>query len=426
MVERLEAHWLDDPAMQRVLAMLETGGDTARVVGGAIRNTLIGVPVRDIDIATTALPEAVVARAENAGFKAIPTGIDHGTVTVVVDHTPFEVTTLREDVETFGRKATVRFGSDWEADARRRDFTMNALYAGADGRVYDYVGGAADCLARRVRFIGNADDRIHEDYLRILRFFRFHASYGNGAIDVDGLAACVRGRNGLRQLSAERIGQEMSRLVSAPGAAATCRIMSNSGVLQIVLGGVGYPETLGRLTALAATVALPVDVALELAALSARIREDAARVADRLRLSNDVRKRMERVGELAARLCADLTEPEAKLLLYRSDAATFRGAALLAWAWSDAAGDDEGWRRIAGLPGRWSPPEFPLSGGDLLDLGLSPGPHVGVLLKQVETWWIGEDFRPLRDEIVAHAKSLHGHFTTGGMDDKIDSTLPPV
>ncbi len=406
MAERFTAGWLSDPMLQAVFSTIERDGDTARVVGGAIRNTLIGVPVSDIDIATTAEPDKVIERAEAAGIKAVPTGIDHGTVTLVVDHHPFEVTTLREDVETFGRKARVRFGRDWSADAHRRDFTMNALYVSADGTLHDYVDGFADCLARRVRFIGDPDQRLREDYLRILRFFRFHARYGNGAIDGDGMAATIRNREGLRRLSAERIGQEMDRLVVAAGAAATARMMADAGILQIVLGGVGYPESLGRLTALAATMAQPPDVALAHAALGGRIAEDAVRVADRLRLSNGVRRRMTKVLELAPRLHGDMDEKAARYQLYRSDADTFRGAALLAWAWSGARGDDDAWRALVSLPGRWTPPRFPLAGRDVIALGLPSGPPVGEMLERAEAWWIAEDFAPGRDELLAHVKTL--------------------
>lgn len=406
MVERFTAGWLADVRLQAVFSAIEHNGDAARVVGGAIRNTLIGAPVSDIDIATTALPETVMERAQAAGIKAVPTGIDHGTVTLVVDHHPFEVTTLREDIETFGRKAKVRFGRDWSADAHRRDFTMNALYVSADGTLYDFVGGHADCLARRVRFIGDPDERLREDYLRILRFFRFHARYGNGSIDSAGLAAVIRNRDGLRRLSAERIGQEMGRLVVAAGAAATTRIMADAGILQIVLGGIGYPESLGRLTALAATMALPPDVALAHAALGGRIAEDATRVADRLRLSNGVRRRMTKVLDLARRLHGEMDEKAARFRLYRSDADTFRGAALLAWAWSGAGGDDEPWHALVGLPGRWTPPRFPLAGRDVIALGLASGPPVGELLEQAEVWWIAEDFKPDREALLAHVRAL--------------------
>ena len=201
---RLEADWLKKGAVADLLALLDRDGEEARVVGGAVRNTLLGEPVGDIDIATTALPTEVIRRAETAGFKAVPTGIEHGTITLVAQGHPHEVTTLREDVETDGRRAKVAFGRDWQRDAARRDFTMNALSLSRDGGVHDYVGGLADLDIRRVRFIGEPATRIAEDYLRILRFFRFHAAYGHGAPDAAGVAACVAARDGLVRLSRER------------------------------------------------------------------------------------------------------------------------------------------------------------------------------------------------------------------------------
>src|ERR1700733_1713103 len=203
------APWLRSGPAARVLALLNEDGTEARVVGGAVRNALMKLHADEIDVATTAEPNEVMRRAEAAGFKAIQTGIEHGTVTVVVDGRPFEVTTLRTDVETYGRKAKVMFGRDWKKDAERRDFTINALSASADGHVYDYVGGLADILARKVRFIGDPEKRIAEDYLRILRFFRFHAYYGAGALDPAGLLASIRARGGIDTLSRERVRMEM-------------------------------------------------------------------------------------------------------------------------------------------------------------------------------------------------------------------------
>ena len=201
-----QAEWLKSPGIQAVFAAIEQEGDEARVVGGAVRNTLLGHPVPDVDIATTASPETVMERARAAGLKPIGTGIDHGTITVVSSGYPYEVTTLREDVETFGRQARVVFGRNWTRDAERRDFTLNALYVDRHGRLHDPLGGLDDCLNRHVRFIGDPDTRIREDYLRILRFFRIYAAYGAGDMDADGLGACLRQRDGLRHLSAERIG----------------------------------------------------------------------------------------------------------------------------------------------------------------------------------------------------------------------------
>src|SRR6201992_227934 len=212
-----DAPWLCPGPAARVLALLGGEGSEARVIGGAVRNALLGAPSNDIDIATTALPDEVVRRARAAGIKSVPTGIDHGTVTLVVDGTPFEVTTLREDTETFGRHARVSFGRDWIGDARRRDFTINALSVGLDGVVHDYVGGLEDIAARRVRFIGEASKRIEEDYLRILRFFRMHAAFGEGEVDRSGYLACIAGRAGLTTLSAERVRMEMLKLLVADG-----------------------------------------------------------------------------------------------------------------------------------------------------------------------------------------------------------------
>ena len=224
-----DAPWLTSGPATRVLALLNGNGEEARIVGGAVRNALLKLPIGDIDIATTALPDEVIRRAQAAGIKSVPTGIDHGTVTLVVDKHPFEVTTLREDTETFGRKARVAFGRDWVRDAERRDFTINGLSIDAGGVVHDCVGGLADMEARRVRFIGDAGQRIAEDYLRILRFFRIHATYGSGEPDRAGYLACIAGRAGLASLSAERVRMEMLKLMVADGAVASAVAMTWEG-----------------------------------------------------------------------------------------------------------------------------------------------------------------------------------------------------
>src|SRR6478752_7269295 len=220
------APWLTHGPAGRVLALLNGNGEEARVVGGAVRNALLKIPVGDIDIATTALPDEVIRRANAAGIKSVPTGIEHGTVTLVVEGHPFEVTTLREDTETDGRRAKVAFGRDWVRDAERRDFTINGLSVDAEGVVHDHVGGLADIAVRRVRFIGDAGQRIAEDYLRILRFFRMHAAYGTGEPDRAGYLACIDGRAGLSNLSAERVRMEMLKLVIAEGAAVAVQAMA--------------------------------------------------------------------------------------------------------------------------------------------------------------------------------------------------------
>ncbi|TMJ25878.1 MAG: CCA tRNA nucleotidyltransferase, partial [Alphaproteobacteria bacterium] len=272
---RLDAPWLREPPLSDVLAVLDTAGEEARVVGGAIRNTLIGHPPGDIDIATTAPPREVAKRVEAAGFKAVPTGIEHGTITVVAAGQPFEITTLREDVETFGRRAKVAFGRDWRRDAERRDFTMNALSASRQGDLYDYVGGLVDIAARRVRFIGDASTRIAEDYLRILRFFRFHAAYGEGMPDAEGLAACIAGRAGLEQLSRERVRMEVFKLLIARHAVSVLAVMTDLGLLDRVLGGVPLIASFAKMTKVERAAGLQADAVRRLGALAVSVVDDA-------------------------------------------------------------------------------------------------------------------------------------------------------
>ncbi|MEJ1160796.1 CCA tRNA nucleotidyltransferase [Prosthecomicrobium sp. N25] len=397
------APWLADRRLQRLFAALARDGDEAWAVGGAVRNTLMGLPVNDVDVATTALPEVVSARAAAAGFKPVPTGLDHGTVTVVVDGHPFEVTTLREDIETHGRHAVVRFGRDWRADAHRRDFTMNALYVSADGTVHDFVGGVEDCLARRVRFIGRPEDRIREDYLRILRFFRFHAAYGHGDPDPAGLAACIRERAGLDRLSAERIGQETVKLVAAPGAPATARVMSDCGLLQRVLGSAADLAGFARLTTLARDMVVApqgkADWPLFLAALAVWTEADAPRLAERLRLPNAALDRMERGVHLARAVGPGFDDRRARALLYRAGEESYRDALALAAARRRIT--DEG--RLAhdlALPFRWQPGKLPVAGRDFLARGLARGPSVGEALRRAEALWIESDFALSRDDLL--------------------------
>src|SRR6266436_1171870 len=281
-----DAPWLKSGPTARVLELLDSNGEQARVVGGAVRNALLQIPIGDIDIATTALPDEVIRRAKAAGVKSVPTGIEHGTVTLVVDAHPFEVTTLREDTETYGRKAKVAFGRDWVRDAERRDFTINGLSVDADGVVHDHVGGLADIAAKRVRFIGDASQRIAEDYLRVLRFFRMHAAYGAGEPDRAGYLACIDGRAGLSSLSAERVRMEMLKLLIAEGAAVAVQAMADAGLLLPIFGGVAYTGTFAAMIAAERALGLPPNAVRRLAALTVAVTEDARRVSARLRLSN--------------------------------------------------------------------------------------------------------------------------------------------
>jgi poly(A) polymerase len=386
---REQTPWLAAGPLARLLGALDADGEQARVVGGAVRNTLLGLAPGDIDVATTALPVEVVRRANAAGFHSVPTGIEHGTVTVVVEGKPFEVTTLREDIETFGRHAVVRFGRDWRADAERRDFTINALFLARDGEVIDFVGGLADVAARCVRFIGDAATRIAEDYLRVLRFFRFFAAYGAGAPDAAGLSACIRARDELVRLSRERVRVEILKLMAAPRAAETAVIMADSGILDRVLGGVADLASLARLTEIENTLKLDPDPVRRLGALAVRIEEDAARLRDRLRLSNDEYRRLRSMAE-ARRIGAPFGAAHA--LLYRLGADDYRDRVLVAFARSRAKPEDRTWQGHVALPAHWTPPKFPLAAKDFIERGVEKGPALGQALEAAEEAWIAAGF----------------------------------
>ena len=374
-----------------LLKLLDGHGEEARIVGGAVRNTLLRLPVHEIDIATTALPDEVVRRVEMAGWKAVPTGIEHGTVTVLVAGKPFEVTTLRRDVETYGRKAKVVFGRDWVADATRRDFTINALSLSADGQLHDYVDGLADLTARRVRFIGDPAQRIAEDYLRILRFFRFHAWYGAGAPNPEGLHACIIARAGIDSLSRERVRAELLKLLLAPHATPTLALMTEIGLLGNVLGGVAFLASFENMVKVEAAVGVESDPVRRLGALGVWAAEDGVRLAQRLRLSNADADRLialERWWQAS---------PEgggisARALLYRLGPQHFADQVLLAWSRSAAGAADRSWRALAELPRTWSAPEFPLKAADFMARGIAAGPALGAVMRAAEQAWIAADF----------------------------------
>ena len=403
------APWLREGPAGRVLALLGCDGEEARVVGGAVRNALIGCPIGDIDIATTALPQEVVRRAGAAGFKSVPTGIEHGTVTVIVDGQPFEITTLREDVETYGRKAKVVFGRDWARDAERRDFTINALSASADGVVHDYVGGLADIPARRVRFIGEPDARIAEDYLRVLRFFRISAAYGAGVLDGDGVAACTRARGGLATLSAERVRMEMLKLVVAPHAAQALTTMGDGGLLLALLGGVTYHGAFAAMVAAEAVLQRAPDPMLRLGALAVAVTEDARRLAQRLRLSNAEAKQLDSMGHRWWRL-KGMDDALARRRLYRLGVRNYRDRILLAWARAGRDHDDPRWIELATLPDRWTAPKFPIKAADMIARGIGEGPALGHILTRAEDAWLASDFPSDPDSLTRIADQTVARF----------------
>jgi len=386
-----DAVWLVRGEAAPLLKLLDSDGEEARIVGGAVRNALLSLPVHEIDIATTALPDEVVRRVESAGWKSVPTGIEHGTVTILLAGKPFEVTTLRRDVETYGRKAKVVFGRDWVADAMRRDFTINALSLSADGQLHDYVGGLADLTARRVRFIGDPAQRIAEDYLRILRFFRFHAWYGEGAPDPKSLHACIRERAGIDSLSRERVRTELLKLLLAPHAAPTLALMTETGLLGNVLGGVALLASFENMAKVEAAAVLEPDPVRRLGALGVWVAEDGERLAQRLRLSNAEAERLTAL-ERWWRVSPEPGGKSARALLYRLGPQHFIDQVLVAWSRSAAGVADRAWRALAELPRTWSAPEFPLKATDFMARGLAAGPALGSAMRAAEQAWIAADF----------------------------------
>lgn len=386
------ARWLKKPSLQKVFALVAAAGGEARVAGGAVRNALLGEPIGDIDIATTLAPQDVMAAFKAAGISVHPTGIEHGTVTVVVDHTPYEITTLRHDVETDGRRAVVAFTDDWKADALRRDFTINSLYCDASGKIHDHVGGCADILRKRIMFVGAPAARIKEDNLRILRFFRFLASYEKMSADRASLAACVRLRKGLLGLSAERIAREMFKLLAGPKAVPVLKLMARHKVLQNVLGHSAAFRVIGR---------LPPDPLLRAFALAKK--PESLRAA--WRLSNQQSRRIEALLDGTV-LTPKLRENERRILLYALGPEAWRDSVHLAWAGSRAALNDRTWKRLLTLPSRWTAPVFPVTGHDLIDLGFPSGPDLGRELKRLEDHWIASDFTSTKEDLL---ESIRGN-----------------
>ncbi len=408
-----DAPWLTSGAAMRVLALLNADGEQARVAGGAVRNALLGLPVGDIDIATTALPDEVIRRAKLAHIKAVPTGIEHGTVTLVVEGQPFEVTTLREDIETFGRKAKVAFGRDWARDAMRRDFTINGLSVTPDGVVHDEVGGLADIAARRVRFIGEPAQRIAEDYLRILRFFRIHAAYGDGAPDAAGYEACIAGRDGLSGLSAERIRMEMLKLMVAKGAAPALVAMDDAGLLLRLTAGVVFHGPFAAMIAAESELEREPDPVRRLGALTVAVTEDAKRMSQRWRLSNVETKRLDSMGHRWWRL-EDMDEATAQRRLYRLGEGRYRDRIMLAWARAGRKFGSPRWRDLASLPQRWIAPVFPFKAADFIARGIAEGPALGHVLTLAEDAWLAMQFpldaaalKAIADDTVARFTRDH-------------------
>lgn len=408
-----QADFLDREALQAIFSHVEQAGGEIRVNGGAVRNALLGEPVNDIDLSTTLTPDAVTQVLEAGGIKVIATGIEHGTVTAVAGGHGYEITTLREDVETDGRRAIVRFGTDWRADALRRDFTMNALYCDRDGALFDPLGGYADLIARQVRFIGSAQARIGEDHLRILRFFRMFAWYGSGRPDADGLKACARARESIATLSVERVWHELKRLLGAPDPTRAVLWMRNTGVLAAALPETGDwgVDALGELVAVERELGLPADAMARLMAILPPREERVAKLVSRLKLSKDEARRL---TGWAAQAPHEGVLDDAALAqrLYRDGAGAVGDMLLVEAArervWRGATERAERLVAMVRFAHAWQRPEFPLAGADLLQAGLKPGPAVGRLLARLEAQWVDSGFEPDRQALLAEAVRLAG------------------
>jgi poly(A) polymerase len=387
--------WLRQRPLHEVMQALTAAGGEVRVAGGAVRNALLGVAVADVDLATTLLPDDVMRICKASGFGVHPTGLAHGTITIVNHGVPFEVTTLRRDVATDGRRAVVSFTTDFAEDARRRDFTMNALYCDADGKIYDFTNGYEDIVKRRVRFVGDASERIKEDYLRILRFFRFQARYGSPRMNVAALDACTKLRAGLKKLSAERVRSELLKILEAPQAVRILKVMSRRQILKVILPHTDEWRVISR---------LPVDGVLRLHVLAKK----PETVQERLRLSNTEHARLLRLVD-APSLSPRLLPTEQRRMLYQLGATTFQDAVHLSWAKSKAGMDDAQWIELLALSQKWTPPRFPVTGSDLKAIGMASGPAMGHMLTALEDWWLASDFKPDKDQLLEQAKIMRSN-----------------
>ena len=391
--------WMVEPATCAVLAALFAGGVEARFVGGSVRDALLGKRIGDIDIATPASPERVIELLEKAGIKVVPTGLAHGTVTAVVPPRHFEITTLRRDVETYGRRARVAFDADWAADAARRDFTINAIFLTPDGTLHDPVGGLVDLRARRVRFVGDPATRIAEDVLRLLRYYRFEAHFGNGAGDGPARAACRAAAHSLPLLSAERVAQELAKLLETPDPIAVLRMMQEDGVLAVVLPEARRLKRLQRLI----EIEPAADPLLRLAALIEVDSEGATALAARLRFSNAWRDGLRGLSPpWPVDQRGDVREQ--RRALYRLGVERYRDVVWLMAAEGEVSRSRL--TRLLDLAGGWTPPVFPLDGRDVTTLGIPTGERVGQLLAAVRDWWEASDFTADRAACLAYLRAL--------------------
>ena len=400
--------WMRHEGAQRVMSALnrvQTG--SARYVGGCVRNALLGYPVDDIDIATQLTPDVVTDALKEKGIAVHPTGLDHGTVTAVASGRTYEITSLRRDVETDGRRAVIEFTDSWEEDAGRRDFHLNALYADSWGRLFDPTGhGIEDLRARKIRFIGDADTRIREDYLRILRFFRFAAWYGSGTPNTEGLAACTRQRQGLESVSVERIWMELKKLFRAKDPRRSIKAMAKTGILSIVLPDSYGLNLLDQLVEIELRERYEPDAMVRLMSLFSKDIERVERMTQQMKMSNKEKKRWRAATLDRTDFSKQFDDVKFRKVLYRLGRQTFYDRARLAWAARGSDANNGYWRDLLQALSEWERPEFPICGDDVVAVGIKPGPVVGRILKELEIWWIEQDFPDDVTFIARHMREL--------------------
>ncbi len=394
--------WMTAGETATVVSAIQAAGGEARIVGGAVRNAIVGEDVTDIDIATTLNPDAYISALKNADVEIVPTGLEHGTVTAIVNGRPFEITSLRRDVSTDGRRATVAFTNDWAQDAARRDFTMNAIYVDITGHLFDPTGGIADLRAGQVKFVGDPNARIREDYLRILRFFRFHAWYGKAAPDAAALDAAARNKAGLKRLSGERIRKELLRLLEAADPGPALSAMQHHEILGEVVPAPVNLERLAKVITLAQQKKMSRGSIISLAALLPS--EQAARtLASAIKLSNAERTRLMDILSNYSKITPGLSTREVTRFLYRFGKERFGELSLLACAEDP---ENSAWETTFARAGEWVRPEFPIDGRDVMQAGAAEGPDVGKILAALEKWWLDENFTPDRIALLAKLKEL--------------------
>ncbi|MEC8086637.1 MAG: CCA tRNA nucleotidyltransferase [Pseudomonadota bacterium] len=404
--------WMLEPDTERIFGALNEAGHTIRFVGGCIRDTIAGHTVSDIDLATDALPERVSGVLSAAEIRVVPTGIDHGTVTALVGERAFEITTLRKDVATNGRRAQVEFTDDWYEDAARRDFTFNALSADRDGRVYDYFNGLEDLNAGKVRFIGDALERVKEDYLRILRFFRFHAYFAKSGPDPESFAACRSAVTHVETLSGERIWNELSRTLVAPNPVFICQLMEEIGLLGLLLPVERVVPRVEALSTLEKMLSLEPDPIRRLTALIAPNRSQTLNIAARLKFSRADTRRLENLICNRGVWDIKINGLSLRRALYSSSSDQVCDFILLSWADEISSGTEgmrrsqKAWRDVWEIASAWTSPEFPLDGRDIVEIGIKEGPMVGEILSEMEEWWVGQSFQPDRKACLTKLKRL--------------------